>query len=723
MRQKGRPKLREPQVSPSDQTVEGRNRPFHSIAISLVLLSTITYLVLQLSHLTYYHNNKETFFYDQNIPLMVTPDAYYYLRLTSDLLRGHYNNIDEKRPNSERPRPVPLITSVTAAIHQISGVAIEHIAFYLPPVLGSLMVVIYLLWGVASSGPVVALIASLAGVSSYYWSIRTGLGRFDTDCLNPVFFYLIIFCVYRFVTIRNPRRLIPLFAALFLCYPFSLWWPPGGDLGLSVIAFTYSTSFFMASSKGERLLKIGLLIMASILSLSVILAAMGALPPSLTRILGPAAEYVELVDSSNTVFPNVGQSITELRSLSLIQLMVKVSGSTIPFLFSLIGLCFLVKRKKEVAIFLLPGFIFGLASFLSERFLIFFIPVYALGIGYLLGEVLLKNKYLQAIHRPFVRWGLWFLVILGLLFPGFHLSFSSEQKSNQTAYDVRLARAIAEVSGPEGVVWAWWDYGYFLQYITGKKTIIDGGSQSPQRTFITAYPMACENALLSSNWIRFFTAHDVDDLGILMSHLGDLPKVISFLVEVLGNPTECDRILGKHGLDDLSFWRQYLFPKAEAFLFLNYATLDRSFWWYFFGTWDFEQRQGTRPRLFKMFDGDFLISDKKGVLIDRDYLFKADRLITVGSSGGDVFEVRRREFKAQDHSDRNVSMGMASGKKTIYEPGTVLVYNKSSTLAYLFDGKLFQSLVCRLFFELPNNTEQFRSLAFFPAAGGVWRVE
>jgi hypothetical protein len=724
MRQKRRLNDRHPEASPADQSRQIVKDVSSWVTILALALGIMSYLGLQLSHLTYWNKNKEIFFYDQNIPLMTTEDAYYYLRLTSDLLDGHYNNIDEKRPGFERPHPIPLIVSITAMIHQASEMPIERIAFFLPPVLASLMVIVYLLWGSALGGPVVVLIALLAGSSSLYWCSRTGLGRFDTDCLNPVFFYLIIFCVYRFASIQSPRRFIYFLASLFLSFLFRLWWVPGGYLAIFLIALTYSTSLFLASSRAERLLKICLLTTIAITCIVASLNYFGVISNSIYWYLGPGIEYLDLITPSTSLFPNVGQSITELQSPPLRELIMKGCGTEISFLVSIIGLFFLSRKKKDEAIFLLPGILFGLASLLSQRFLLFFVPVYAIGIGYFLGEVFLNCRYLQAIHSPFFRRGVWSFVLVLLLVPSFYLSFSKHTGPSHTAYDVRLARTIASnASSDQSMVWGWWDFGYFLQYFTGKKTIIDGGSQSPERTFIASFPMACDDLLLSRNWMQFFAAHELNDLEILVSHMGDLQRAIAFLKEVLAKPVELETLLSNYGLNDLVFWRQYLFPQVETLLFLNFATLNKSYWWYFFGTWDLEKHRENEPRLFSMFNGDFSLLQEKGFLVGDHYVFEVDKLISVGSSAGDVNQIKHLDFKGRNGERENLLANLVRSKKIIYDPEAVVVINKNTSVAYLFDEKLFQALVCRLLLQHPFDTDQFIPLAYFPSEGGAWKLQ
>jgi asparagine N-glycosylation enzyme membrane subunit Stt3 len=724
LKRKKRLKNSHPETSPSSQPPPPPKKVPAYITIVLLALGLTSYLAVQLSHITYWNQNKKVFFFDQDLPLMTTQDAYYYLRLTRELIDGQYQAVDEKRPGFERPSPVPLIVSVTALLHRTTSIPLERIAFYLPPALGSLMAVILFLWGKALGGRVVALMTSLAGISGVYWCLRSSLGRFDTDCLNPVFAYLIIFLVYRFVTIQNRIRFAYLFASLFAVYLFGLWWIPGMRFGAFLVIFTYSASLFLDSSKVERLLKIGLLIMIAATGFAFALAFAGILPSSLSRYFGPEFEYFGLMTNSSTSpLPNVGQSITELHSLSLRELALATSGNEIPLMVSLAGLIFLFKRRKDAACFLGPTLLFGLSSMVSERFVIFFIPLYAIGIGYLLGDVLLNCSYSQKLRSPVLRWGIWGTIAALLFYPGFYWSTVTQSKPRQTVTDVHLARALAEQPGSQALVWAWWDSGYFLQYFSGKKTIIDGGSQTPERIFITAYPLACKNLVLAENWMRFFAAHPEGDLDILTSRFGDFPKAISFLTEILGNPGDFDHLLGKHGLSDPPFWRQYLFPETETLLYVDYLTLDKSYWWYYYGTWDFERREGTHPSFHKKKGADFSILERDGLYPEEGRLLKVDTVISIGPSGGGSSGVKQYDFKGRDRSGANPLSAQTGDSSLFYEPESAAVINRKTSTAYFLSANLFQSLACRLLFQSPSDTRQFTLLSYIPTDGGAWRLE
>ena len=79
-----------------------------------------------------------------------------------------------------------------------------------------------------------------------------------------------------------------------------------------------------------------------------------------------------------------------------------------------------------------------------------------------------------------------------------------EPKSAFSRGDVALAGTIKAGLPPDTVLWTWWDYGYFFQYLTGMKPFFDGGSQTPATCFTAAYPLMQSDQDVAALWMRHF---------------------------------------------------------------------------------------------------------------------------------------------------------------------------------------------------------------------------
>lgn len=669
--------------------------------LTLALFAAIAVLAalwVPLKDLPYWHKYRLAF-YHNNEPIMTTMDAYFYLRLTSDYGEGRYHRVDEKRAAAVRPEPVPLISTMTGLAHKASGFSISKIAFFAPPFLALFMVLAYFLIASLLGGPGIALIASLAGASSYYWYSRVSLGRFDTDSLNPFFILFMSFSLYRFATNTSLKRFLYLGAVLVSSLLFCLWWPQAGYLSIVFLALAYGLSLFVIhSSRSERYVKVFILLLGMFSALVTIFGLYKYLPSNLAQPFGMAAGHLSLVTKEATsAFPEVGQSITELVAPSLDWVAKDTSGHIIPLLAGLAGLVMLAWKRRDVAVFLIPGAILSLMMMFSNRFLIFFVPLYAIGLGYFLVDVLPRVSFMQRIRKPYMRYALIAVLAAALLAPSASRSLSTHIGPPNTSNNVLMAETIKKESGPEATVWAWWDDGYFVQLFADRKTFIDGGSQSSDRTFITAFPLSCPDPLLAANWIRFFAVHDLNGLNRIAAVVGSTERAVSFLKEVLAKPEEIDSILGRYGLQDPDAWDEYLFPKHEAYIFIAHDLVDKAYWWYYFGSWDFSRRDGVHPQVMLLDSADVEI-DEEGILMSGDFEIDLDTVVDLGESEVTVRKLARKN-----------------------KPSAVRI--KGMPQLYVMDTILLDSLAMRLLFRDPTTTQGFSPIFYHPHVGGVWRVE
>ncbi len=700
-----RPMPDEPVGRPVAEAASLRLPPGIALALLVVISLGASWLV-HFKHLPYWQRHEALLFHDEYKPLMTTLDAYYYLRLTSDFLEGRYEPVDEKRPGAQRPSPVPLLVSLTALAHRITGAGIDLIGFYIPPLLASLMIPAYFLWGRALGGPTVAVFAVLAGISSFYWYSRTCLGRFDTDALNPFFILLMSYTLYEFSIRKEAKRYLFLGMMVFLGLLFCLWWIQAGYISLILVLVPYCSSLFIPSSRVEKYIKIGMLSLGALAVLAMFLGVYSYFPRPLAGLFELAAGQVSLVTKGATsAFPEIGQSISELQTPGLGEIVDKVSSHGAPFAIALLGLVALAwKERRGAALFLAPSLLLSLGVLFSRRFLIFFVPLYALGFGYFMAEVVLKNAQRKRMGNHLLRYSLVGGIAVLLLVPGFRQCLSTPVVPADTARDVAMAEAIREDAaarepGASGsIVWTWWDNGYFIQYFANGRTFADGGSQSPERTFITAFPLSCEDPVLARNWIRFFAVRDLDGLARVQEKLGGMDKAVAFLKEVLARPERSEAILEAFGFDDPASWGDYLFPDQSVYLYLGNDFVDKAYWWYYFGTWNFTGKEGIHPRLVMFRPHEVTIDEKAGVIMSGGQAIKLGKILHVSETNITISDLHREE-----------------------QPIAVKVENGPTV--YAMDKDLFRSLAVKLMFLGPSSQPGFESVFYHPLSGGVWRVD
>jgi len=462
----------------------------------LVFILIVFSLGLRLWHLRDWNKYKTAFFYDKR-PLMTTMDAYYYLRLTRDLVSNNYKHKDKLSPIQNRPYRIPLLVLITAGIKKITPFPLEWIAFFIPCVLSLLIIIPYFLWGKHLGGKLTFFISSLKGVSSFYWYKRTCLGRFDTDSLIPFFIYLIPFLMYKFITEKKLlNRSLFLILSLFFSFCFYLWWTPALYLIPFLLLAPYGLSVFICPcNKIEKSIKYGILGI-SILCLIIISFNLGRfLPSPMNSFFQKASIMLNFVAKKTTSsLPNISESISELKPPSLHLICDQIFGNVFNFLIFLFGLCILTYKFWRYLVFLVVPIGLCLLTIFAKRFLIYVVPFYALCIGVLFTFVYNWISKKRS-HQILINILLGCLVIVTIFFNA-KKSLSITLFPIINSYDVKLATT---VKNKNGVIWTWWDYGNFLQYYTGCPTIIDGGSQDPLKTYITAFPLVTSNPVLAKN--------------------------------------------------------------------------------------------------------------------------------------------------------------------------------------------------------------------------------
>lgn len=712
--------LRNLRISSGSSSSAIKTSPVKTLCL-LLLAGFCFSLCLQFSHLRFWWGSAGGI--ALHAPTMTTLDAYHYLTITRQLLNRQNVSSAGSSEGGRHLQEIPLLATITAAIHKWTDLSIEQVAFYLPPVLGSLMVIVYTCWGYTISGPVTALLSSLAGVSSFYWYSRTCLGRFDTDSLNPFFVFLILFCVYRFAVDKGRTRILYLLSALMTAHMFHLWWLQVPYFGFFLAILAYCLSVFLPSSKVERAIKMALIFLVGSAVFYALSGFSESLPHQLKGFINGYAGQLRLIGNKAAListFPNIGLSISELQPLPLPLIIEQTGGHAVPFAIALIGLFFLGGKNKEAAAFLGIGLIVALLSVLARRFLIFFIPLYALGMGYFVGEICFRSTLLAKIPSNFLKWGLLLLVSVALLLPSVSMSFSRHRGPTLTKHDMALAQVIKERAAPRDLIWTWWDYGYFLHYHTGLKTFVDGGSQTGERSYIAAFPLSCGNPLLARNWIRFFAAHDLQGLREVESFVGSRKKALAFLQNILARPDNAETFLKQYGIQNVQGWKEFFFPSVKVWLFLNEDFINKTYWWYYFGTWDPMQGSGAHP-LFRLLGGQSTQQIRTTCTTgNSEGALKVDAILYVSVAEGTPGN--QASLVACGEEKRRLPF-QHTGHESVKGIDLVAVVLQGSDVVYVVESAVLQSLAARLVFGSPWDTAGFQSIGYAAPLSGVWRVE
>jgi len=534
----------------------------------LVFLWLISFGVRALHYYKGWEKFHLLFFYE-NRPLMVGTDAYYYLRLTREYLEHHYSLEDELRLGAKRPFPPPFLVCLSAWLSRFTNVHYQWIAFFLPAILGSLMVIPLFLWGRSIGNLWIGILTALIGTTNYYWYTRTALGRFDTDSLLPFFVFIIPYVIWHSHFARWPFYKIGVI--LLILGIFYMWWWPVGRLSLIPLVLTSYGGLFWFVSKREKIIRF-LLFLSSALLLPFVIY------PHLWLFAGQE----ELIKLRDHIYLLLGlsydYSISELQGADW-GFLTKFLGHPSLLLFACLGFLALIFRKYKFLAVLLWPLILALLAFKARRFSIYLVPFFALSVSYFVFVFYKRLLYGKLIA-----------VVLGIF-----LVFLNAQKTCTktvvpllNSFQASLVNNLATKTPSQTLVWCWWDYGYFVQFFGKRPTFIDPGSQTSLRIFIISQVLSAHNPYQAANLMYFFSEKGAKEISA--HSFQNLTKFWNFINEKISSMS--------------------LNPSRPLALFIPNNILAHSSW----TKYSFGQKKTYQKRISRFLLKDFHIDKKQGLI-------------------------------------------------------------------------------------------------------------
>lgn len=637
-------------------------------------------------------------FYDRK-PVMATFDAYYFMRLTEDYLSGGYDAYDFLR-NAPRPRPVPLLVRIASLIKCITGFSTEYIAWLLPPLLASFTVFIYGYWARFFINPFLFVVASTIGSTSHVWFWRTSLGRFDTDSLNLFFPAILSASVFFTVTANGVYKKLAGFTVMLISILlWHMWWPQGHNIGFLLGLVTYGFSlFFVKSNRWENVLRASVLIGGILVAIAIATVHFLSKTLPIPDFLKPILDYMDLIFSKDSVDPSVGASITELKSVNLLQGTVQIFGHWALAFPALAGTIFTIIARPFFIILWAPFLMLGFMGLFSNRFLTFLVPPLAFGLAFFSSSWVIGFKRLSAILG---EWKYIVALAMSIIFviPNVSLNLKVDGIPNVTASLVHLAKIIEPMKPKDSPVWAWWDYGYLIQYYTKRRTFMDGGNQEALRIVIGAYPFSTEDVSAAKNWINSFSNSDLKPFFRAREELGDKVKAFGFLKEALKGKNSLKKVLSDYNQEhNEKTWQELLYPETRVFLFIPVDFFRKAYWWYYYGSWDYEKGHGRHPTAFYFHEWFVNVNPIKGYLTTLQ-----GQKIAFGK-----YIILNKSQKIEEFSVSSKSSAVLL--RTV--PGVV----------FLFEESLSESVALKLYLRPNDFSNDFELIYYHPLYGGIWRT-
>ena len=669
-------------------------------------------LLVRLLPLVHWMEHPERVFLD-GAPCLTTFDGYEYLRKAEALASGHYTANDPLRgfPEKAVSRPYPsLLSMLTAILLRLLPVDPRWIASALPVLAGALLFPAVLLLVRQLAGTRVAVLAGWLAACSPAFAQRSELGRFDTDCMIPVFtllaFYLAneVYAPHR----RKITGVLFLLASLLNTVLFFLWWDnaPLFAIAVFLLAFFQARSISRLDAQQAKTIT-GLLVVF------LLVAALG-----LVVLMGEERINVLMLGSwklagqfFSVMTDHVGHAFThvaELERWTILELSARLGGHAAFGIASLAGFLAMIRTQRTQRATLLSLLLLAMLSLFGKRFAYFAVPVYSMGMAFLLGVLWDQACRCPIPARRTIHFLLAILFFTQIAMCGtfLHSNTTWPPLPPNVVAGMKEARTITP---RDAVIWSWWDNGCAIMYYAQRATIEDNLFNTPERSAINALPLTLPDERTAANFMRFYAAHGLRGIARVLeeTHSNDMKS----LIEILSAPPEnAAKTVEAAGLSPVQYWLDFLFPDASAhpplFLFLDYLYLPTVPVWYASGMGDCPADRGRVPFVQYYYDvqvngreirvDSFAATTDSGILTHTNLQIQLGRLLI-------------RHAKAVQEIDYHRS-------------GLILEVDPVNGWAVLCDSPFHDGLFNQLFFYGRHQTPHFRRVWSKPPYGQLWRV-
>ena len=467
------------------------------------ILIAFTFSVAMRMIWVYQFGGYEAFMFNSQF-MINTNDGYYWAEGARDILSG----VSQKNDSS------PITTAVsqlTALFAYILPFHFETIIFYMPVILGSLIVVPIILIARALKNLELGLIAALLASIAWSYYNRTMAGYYDTDMLNVVLPMFLLWSIIWAIKTNEDKYLL-ITALDILVYRW--WYPQSYALEFSFFGLIlfYALVFDRRNIYNYKLLSIMMFAMLnidgyirfpivisvlyafkqekfqkyiySILAISILVFfATGGFNPiwSKLKVYIFTDSISTSADGLNLYFYSVMQTVREAGQIPFETFANRISGHTITLVLSIIGYIYLT-YKYRIMFFGLPMIGLGFLALVGGlRFTIYAVPILAFGIAFLITQISLMMPTRQLKYFSMI------ILTLAILYPNYKHINAYKVPTVFSSDEVKVLEKLKNIANVEDYVVSWWDYGYPIRYYSDVKTLADGGKHSGSVNFPVSF--------------------------------------------------------------------------------------------------------------------------------------------------------------------------------------------------------------------------------------------
>ncbi len=481
-----------------------------------------------------------------------TNDGYYFAEGARDILAGGHQELDSSPVHD----PAAQITALFAKLLPFT---FETIILWIPAFLGSLIVVPLVLIGQSLRQPLMGVVAAFVGSITWSYYNRTMVGYYDTDMLTIVLPTFVVWAIISNIRYMENRFLptAPIFVSLYLFwYPqsVSLNLAIVGILFIYTVIFHRKDMF---NYKLLSLLFISLLPIDIFVKLIIIFAVFGIIfyyengeHYGEERVKGDGKDEVVVLkakkrklnmnldkyilglfivsgiallfsgvfnnlihqvvgyivrDVSSTVtneglmgslhFYNVVQTVREASAIPFETFANRISGHEATFWISSLGVILMMFRWRVLLVTIPMVGLGYLAHKNGLRFTVYAVPIYALGLGYLIA------LSVKGMRNRYVKYSIAAALTALAIYPNYKHIEAYKVPVVFNNNEVAVLDQLKYEATREDYVLAWWDYGYPIRYYSDVKTLVDGGQHSGAINYPVSFSLM-RKPLESANMAR-----------------------------------------------------------------------------------------------------------------------------------------------------------------------------------------------------------------------------
>ncbi|GAB7140948.1 undecaprenyl-diphosphooligosaccharide--protein glycotransferase [Deferribacterales bacterium RsTz2092] len=483
---------------------------------------------------TKYWKNYTDSYYQGDVPMVSTLDAYYWARHAEEYRAGAYDNMSNDElmyyPDGIRvKKPAPMLVVMLAKLMPFFGENVYEAGLWLIPILAGLFIVPFAVYFYIVGYPVAGIVGGVLAAFGGMYYMRTGPGRIDTDSLNLLFPFLISMFIL-LASRADKKHLLFIFSALAGLSQLLFYWWYEHALFLLLFLGTLAVSLFVSRKHNIRDIII-----------SVVVFILFANP----LLLGEAAEnllalmkvYLFSQDNIAGGYPNVYKTITEVRNLSANEIFNSFFHPVV-FFIALAGFVLLCVRNIKQMVPALPIFVMGvMVLFSSMRFVMYLIPFLGAGLGYLINIAADRLPLRNIIFKRVLGYlaGVMLIAVVAAV-PNRSFVFFAQPNVSIPPQLYRTFNVMRNTLPEGAAVYTWWDFGLAIEAQAKLATFHDGMSQNSLKTWLIARSFISEQST-ASNIIRYLANNGIKDVLARVDD-GESASSIIELAETYAAPLE-----------------------------------------------------------------------------------------------------------------------------------------------------------------------------------------